>query len=223
MTSFIVVAKDKNKREEYLQEFYKKYEIDVFDVTIISHENSVKQNAQSIGIEDVKNMQKKIFLKPIKSKNKAVVLQDAQLLTTEAQNSLLKILEEPPDHTMIILLTDSKEALLPTIISRCKVIELQTESLKLSEKEKEELENFLENLPKWGTGECLKKAEVLSKDKQQAIEWIEKFILFLREKILDESYENTETLRKFQSLHTLLKTTNVNTRFAIETTLLQLI
>src|SRR5689334_21182774 len=105
MTSFIVVSKDKNKRDEFLKTFYKKYTIDDFDVTVIGIDNSVKHNTQSIGIADIKHMQKKIFLKPLKRGNKAVVLEEAQLLTTEAQNALLKVLEETPQHTYIILST----------------------------------------------------------------------------------------------------------------------
>lgn len=222
--SFVLVCKNKSKREEYLEEFYKKHEVDVFDITLIEK----GEDASSIGIEEIKNMQKKIFLKPIKSKTKAIVLNDAELLTTEAQNALLKVLEEPPAHTFIILAADSKEALLPTIISRCNIVELKSETLKLSEKEKEELEIFLQELPEWGIGERLKKAEQLAKDKEKALVWIEKLILIAREKILKEALDTLGTpdtldaLKKLQSLHTLLKTTNVNTRFSLENTLLNI-
>jgi DNA polymerase III delta prime subunit len=224
MTSFIIVSKDKNKRDEYLKEFYKKHTIDVFDQTILTLDNSVKQNSASIGIEDIKQMQKKLFLKPLKGETKAVILEDAELLTIEAQNALLKVLEEPPQHTLIVLSTNTKETLLPTIISRCQLIQLEEEELILSEKEKTELQTFLEDLPKWGIGERLKKAEQLAKDKNKAIEWIEKLILVTREKMLtsEDSIFYANIIRHFQSLHTLLKTTNTNPRFAIENTLLQL-
>lgn len=226
MSSFIIVSKDLDKRREYLHMFYKKHQIDNVDVTVVSFDNSVKQNMQSIGIEEIKLMQKKVFLKPIKSKTKAVVLDDAELLTTEAQNALLKILEEPPDNTLIVLATNSKDNLLPTIISRCFLIDLGHDQLIISEKEREELQEFLNEFPKWGIGERLKKAEVLAKDKEQALVWIEQLIIVAREKMLKEAhdaldtFDTLDTLRKFQSLHTLLKTTNVNLRFAIEHTLL---
>jgi len=222
MTSFIVVAKDKNQRDEYIKKFCDQKGIDVFDRTNLTLETSVKQNTQSIGIEDIKQMQKKIFLKPIKSEFKAVIIDDAQLLTIEAQNALLKVLEEPPAHTLIILSTDTKETILPTIISRCQVTQLEEEGIKLSEKEITEFETFLEALPEWGTGERLKKAEQLAKDKDKAIIWIEKLIIYLRIKMLEEPENNiySQLIKSFQTLHTLLKTTNVNSRFAIENTLL---
>ena len=221
MTSFIVVAKDKKKREAFLQNFYKTHEIDTFDVTILALETTVKQNTQSIGIEDIKSMQKKLFLKPIKSKNKAVVIAEAELLTIEAQNALLKVLEEPPEHTLLILSSQTKETLLPTILSRCQLIVLEEKTIQLSEKEATELHAFLQTLPELSIGDRLKKAEQLAKDKEKAVKWIGKLILVLRESLLQTPSEETLTsIRKFQTLHTLLKTTNVNLRFAIENTLL---
>jgi len=231
MTSFIVVAKDKIKRDEYIKNFCRKQNIDVFDKTILTLETSVKQNTQSIGIEDIKQMQKKIFLKPIKSEQKAIIIDEAELLTIEAQNALLKILEEPPAHTLLILSTSTKETLLPTILSRCQIIQLEEEQPALSEKEKAELEIFIQDLAEWGTGERLKKAEALAKDRDKAIEWVAKLILMLRENLIESySANNNETIkqsnnkliRSFQSLHTTLKTTNVNPRFAIEIVLLNL-
>ncbi len=227
MTSFIIVSTDKTKRDEYIQKFCTEHNIDSFDRTNLTLETSVKQNTQSIGIEDIKQMQKKIFLKPIKSEMKAVIVNDAQLLTHEAQNALLKVLEEPPAHTLLFLSTTSKETLLPTILSRCHIVELETDEIKLSEKEHAEFEDFIAKVSKLSVGERLKKAEVLAKDKDKAIIWIGKLIIILREQLLSSSNNEammqlSNRIKLFQTLHTLLKTTNVNPRFAIENTLLQM-
>lgn len=232
MTSFLIAAKDKAKRILYANEFCTQQSIHKFDITLIEKDTSAKTTTQSIGIEEVKNMQKKIFLKPIKSPTKAVVIEDAHLLTTEAQNALLKVLEEPPANTIIILGTDTKEALLPTILSRCKIIELEGEAIKLTEKAKQDLTEFIEQLPYMQVGDRLKKAELLAKDKDKALVWLEKLIFVLREYTLasvvldDNEATNTSQhifmLKSFQKLHTALKTTNVNPRFAIEDTLLQM-
>lgn len=232
MTSFIVVTQDDSVRKIYIQNFCETRNIAIFDRTVLSRDSTIKQNTQSIGIEDIKLMQKKIFLKPIKSDLKAIIIDEAHLLTTEAQNALLKILEEPPAKTILILSTQTKETLLPTIISRCTIVELQNERKKLSEAEKQELELFLEEFSQWGIGERLKKAEILAKDKEKALVWIEKVILVAREQLL-QTYAsnennrameqgNNQILKSFQTLHTRLKTTNINPRFAIENTLLTL-
>lgn len=240
MVSFIIVSSDKKKRSAHVQALAVEQGIDGVDITIIEKDTSDKKTTSSIGIEDVKQMQKKIFFKPIKSKTKAVVIEDAQLLTPEAQNALLKVLEEPPANTLILLNTNSKEALLPTIISRCQVIELETEQVKLKEKDLTELQNFLEDLPNLTIGEKLKQAEKLAKDKDKAVLWIEKLMIVTREHTLSVILGRSETtppesvqtdsgqarmtnyLRAFQKLHTTLRTTNINPRFAIENTLLNL-
>ena len=229
MTSFLITAKDKKKRIEYAKAFCAKQKIDRFDISIIEKDTTVKQNTQSIGIEDIKRIQKTLFLKPMKSETKAVIIEDADLLTPEAQNALLKVLEEPPAHTIIMLNADSKESFLPTILSRCQIIPLEEEAPKVTDKQREELTAFMQNMPTMTIGERLKKAEQLAKDKDKAIAWIEQLILIVREKtisaiIAHETQNNDQTtvLQSFQKLHTLLKTTNVNPRFAIETTLLSL-
>lgn len=228
MTSFIITSTDQKKRREYIQKYCEELAIDPLDITTIQKDTALKQNINTIGIEEIKNMQKKLFLKPIKSPTKAVILEDAHLLTTQAQNALLKVLEEPPDHTIIILSSNSKEPLLPTIISRCRVIGLEEARQKLSEIEMQELKELIENLPKMPAGEKFKKAEALAKDKEKAIIWTEKVILALREHMLESKNYNNLTMKQFnnikyfQSLHTLLKTTNVNPRFLLETTLLTL-
>lgn len=234
MTSFIIVARDKNKRISYARDYCTNLHIDTFDITLIEQETASK-NISSIGIEAVKNMQKKIFLKPIKSEIKAIIIEDSHLLTTEAQNALLKVLEEPPSQTIILLSAASKDSILPTIISRCQVIELEDNTIELSVKELQAYTLFIKKLPTFSIGERLKHAETLSKDKDKALAWIEKCILFLRNDLLKtysssecnesrsiNSFRQARTIRSFQQLHTLLRSTNVNPRFAIENTLLKL-
>lgn len=226
MTSFIITSRDKEKRIAFAKDFCAQYKISPFDISVIEKETSVKQNVNSIGIDDVKKMQQTVFLKPLKSELKAVILEDAQLLTNEAQNAMLKILEEPPEQTLLILSADTKESFLPTILSRCKVIELENEGIKLTTRERNDITEFIENLETMSVGEKLKRAESLAKDKDKAILWIEKVLVIMRETMLkafdtSDTFD-TSTLRNLQSLHTLLKNTNVNPRFAIENTFLNL-
>ena len=125
MTSYIVSSTDKKKREAYISSFCLELQVNKFDITYSDSEGSKNQN--SIGINDIKSIHQKIFLKPINSESKVIIIDDAHLLTIEAQNALLKVLEEPPDHTIIILSADKKDVFLPTIISRCHVVELESE------------------------------------------------------------------------------------------------
>ena len=78
-----------------------------------------------IKIEQIRNMQKKIQEKPIISKRKIYIINDADKMTKEAQNCLLKTLEEPPEYISIILIGNNESSFLPTIKSRCMIIHFE--------------------------------------------------------------------------------------------------
>lgn len=75
-------------------------------------------------IEDTRQLQKDISLKPYEAKKKFFIIDNAHHLTTEASNALLKVLEEPPRDSLIILVSSKPRLLFKTIISRCKIIRL---------------------------------------------------------------------------------------------------
>jgi DNA polymerase-3 subunit delta' len=78
-----------------------------------------------IGIDDIRGLQRLANLPPYEGKCKVFIIDDAEYLSTEAANSLLKILEEPPPKVVWLLLAAEEERLLPTIISRCQRLELK--------------------------------------------------------------------------------------------------
>ncbi len=80
---------------------------------------------KEIGIRQVADMQSAAHLPPFEGRYKVFVFDRAEMLSHEAANSLLKTLEEPPPHVLIILLTARESALLPTIASRCQRVELR--------------------------------------------------------------------------------------------------
>lgn len=82
---------------------------------------------QSISIEEIRSLKKHIFQKPVHLPSKIIIFKEAHKLTTEAQNALLKILEEPPANVIIILEAQNKENLLPTVRSRLVLIDAKRE------------------------------------------------------------------------------------------------
>ena len=78
----------------------------------------ISPQKKQISIEQIRELKGHIYQKPIKAKVKFVVVKDADMLTIEAQNALLKLLEEPPSHAVIVLATERKQKLLPTVRSR---------------------------------------------------------------------------------------------------------
>src|SRR3990170_6472976 len=88
---------------------------------------------RSIKIQQVKELITFAHKKPYLASYKFILIHDAEKLTLEAANALLKILEEPPLHTHFFLSTEHQTAILPTILSRCEVIEIPAFVLTLSE------------------------------------------------------------------------------------------
>ncbi|MFA5961862.1 MAG: hypothetical protein WC848_04230 [Parcubacteria group bacterium] len=76
---------------------------------------------KEIKLEAIKELQKKFSLTAAFQNYRVAIIRSAQKLNLSAQNALLKILEEPPAHTIIILVVEDERKLLPTIISRCQI------------------------------------------------------------------------------------------------------
>ncbi|HEX9016515.1 MAG TPA: DNA polymerase III subunit gamma/tau [Chloroflexota bacterium] len=75
--------------------------------------------ASNRGIDDARELRDKIKFAPTESRYKVYIIDEAHMLTSEASNALLKTLEEPPDHAILILATTESHKILPTISSRC--------------------------------------------------------------------------------------------------------
>lgn len=100
----------------------------------------IKPDGKVIKIEQIRQMQEKILEKPIVSDKKVYIIDDADLMTKEAQNCLLKTLEEPPKFAVIILILSNESKILNTIKSRC--MRIIFEKLKNEELNKYAVENF---------------------------------------------------------------------------------
>ncbi len=84
-------------------------------------------DANSIGISQIRQLIKNLQLKPMQSPTKLVIIHHAHLLTIEAQNALLKTLEDPPSYVQIVLITPQPQTLLSTILSRIIVKRIQNQ------------------------------------------------------------------------------------------------
>lgn len=91
------------------------------DVVWITHEKPT-----SIGVQEIRTqVNGDVAIKPYSSPYKIYIMNDAEKMTTEAQNALLKTLEEPPEYVIILLLTTNAEQLLPTVRSRCVLLHMK--------------------------------------------------------------------------------------------------
>ncbi len=72
-----------------------------------------------IGIGEVRGIKDFLYMKPYEFSMNAVVVEDAHKMTTEAANALLKVFEEPPENSLVILISDKRESIPETVLSRC--------------------------------------------------------------------------------------------------------
>lgn len=82
------------------------------------------QEKNSLGIGEIRQAQEFLKLKAFESQAKVVLILESQILTVEAQNALLKTLEEPPPHSFLILTAAHRDLLLATVASRCARVDL---------------------------------------------------------------------------------------------------
>ncbi len=94
--------------------------------------------ASNRGIDEIRDLRDRVNLAPVGGRMKVYIIDEVHMLTTEAFNALLKMLEEPPEHVVFVLATTEKHKVLPTIISRCQSFDFRRPGVALlSEKLRE--------------------------------------------------------------------------------------
>jgi DNA polymerase-3 subunit delta' len=153
----------------------------------------------TIKIDQIRAMQREVALSPHEGHWKVYVIRQMERATIEAANCLLKTLEEPPDQVILMLTASDMDQLLPTIISRCQVLNLRPPAMTLVQKALEE---------RWGVDP--ERARLLARLSGGRLGWAvraseDEAILRKREKSLDEMIElmgqkRVERLRYAQHL-----------------------
>ena len=164
-----------------------------------------------VRIEQIREMQKKVAEKPIISSKKVYIIDNADTMTTEAQNCLLKTLEEPPEYATIILICANEDNLLSTIKSRC--TRMRFDSINTEEIKRYITQNFPEqqisdniiNLSQGSIGKAIKLNE-----NKSIYENIEKILLNMQTKDIIEIIQMSEEIYKAkEDINSILDYMNV--------------
>jgi len=155
---------------------------------------------KGIGINEARGIKSFLQTKPLKMRGKVVIIRNAETLTLQAQNALLKTLEEPPANSKIIIETRNENRLLPTIISRCKRVNLGNKNLvdENSPEHNEQVKLFVELLEE-GRGQRL---DFIEKNKQKiaskeyAMNLLDIWVSVLRDRLLLNMDNNSAILNK---------------------------
>ncbi|MBU0619054.1 hypothetical protein KKD62_02340 [Patescibacteria group bacterium] len=179
---------------------------------------------QSISIAQVRNMIRFLSKKPFQAQTKVVLIHQSQQLTLPAQNALLKTLEEPPDNSYIILTAPNQDQLIPTIQSRCQIINLKPEPDKLPAAQQAELLIFNHQLIQASLGQRLVLIQPYSANRSSAQKFILEQILFwqkalhqpkLAAKLKVQDKQISRILQALLKADNLLKH-NINTKLLLD-------
>lgn len=159
----------------------------------------IEPNGNSIKIEQIREMQRKIIEEPIISTRKVYIIDDSDKMTKEAQNALLKTLEEPPKFVVIILIGSNENNFLTTIKSRCNIIRFNNipdDDIKKYLQEKYQITNLEANMIK-SFGGSIGKAELL-REKQELYNAIYNLIDKIEKLDLIDMLKEADIIYKFQ-------------------------
>lgn len=233
----MIVGGTSKEREERAEKIISDLQVSSFDQVQVTGETSV-------GIEQIRTLGHQLSLKPYHSSSKAAFIHPGELLTIEAQNALLKTLEETGENSIVIITAPQPESLLPTVISRCRIIRLSSRlEINFNKEETVSIIQNLSSIIRSGVGERLSLASLLPKTREEVQAWLGKLLFFWREVLLvkegksNQQYVNmligckeieTLTIRQVIIIMKQLSKTmnlishNVNPRLALEVFLLDL-
>lgn len=174
----------------------------------------VHEGERSITIAQIKDLRRHFSLTGFGKGWRIAIIDQADRMTTEAQNALLKILEEPPAKTIMILLAEEEGAILETVSSRCHKIRLAP-SMKI-------LQSMTQPLPKalidgkWSIGQRFQLADKMSKD-ETIVAIMDRWLIELGE-YAKKDVKNSRYLRLIKSMQVVKKMlkSNTNRRLILE-------
>ena len=94
---------------------------DVSTITILPPEDGTQH--KDISVDQIREVEQAVSLSPFEGRTRVVIIDPADDMSIGAQNAFLKTLEEPPPHTAFVMIATQEDALLPTVRSRCRLME----------------------------------------------------------------------------------------------------
>ena len=184
----------------------------------------IEPEQNSLKIDQIRSIQKNIIEKPIVGNKKVYIINDADKMTKEAQNCLLKTLEEPQEFVVLILVCSNENYILPTVKSRCTKIffnSLKNEEIKKFIAEKNNSGTFDENMLELSGGSLKKaisiseKSEILEKLSNiiNSLEYANELTFILNNEFFTANKEDINLLLDYTYV-LLFKNINTNNRIS---------
>ena len=146
------------------------------DIRVWSHEK-----ARTFSVGEVRSLVQDVSIRPFSSERKIYIVPDAHLMRQEAQNALLKTLEEPPEYVVLILLSQSADAMLETIRSRCQMVELAAKSTEYDPQLRMTAEDILAGISSWDVPQIRAAVRTLEEYKTSSDSFLSLFASWYRD------------------------------------------
>lgn len=134
----------------------------------ITETDGVKGKSRNFTVDAVREIRDDAFIVPNESDRKIYILKNAHNMNEQAQNAILKILEEPPTYVYFIIVTTSKSTMLETVLSRVQVYSLLSDEGEITEKEENAVKGFVSALLNVNEVALMEQTAVFQKNNQFA-------------------------------------------------------
>lgn len=218
-SSTIIFGGNTSLRDKEVHKILDSHNLTSRKVSSDIHIVDIPEDKKSIGIDQIRAAISFLGKKPFENQFKAVVIYHSEALTIEAQNALLKTLEEPPEYALVILAAKTEYAMLPTILSRCIKIQVKSGEQEIGKEPVVELLHLSKGkLLEWA-------AEKSKEEKSELVELLETWLEELHYEIKNErkNKENSITFEQAKNAIQLiqvikddLEKTNINTKLVLE-------
>jgi DNA polymerase III delta prime subunit len=177
----------------------------------------LEEDETKIYIEDIRKLKSYLSLKPYFGPYKFVIINDADRLVPEASNAMLKLLEEPSPFTIIILISSKPKFILPTVLSRCEMVQfLPSHEKEINKETVKAIAEFI-GMARQGIAERMQYAEKLFAGKDY-----QNLVVGLIHTLRARENPNHKVLKNLLKLNSLLSQPQFNHRLALENFLINL-
>lgn len=156
--------------------------------------DGVKGKSRNFTVDAVREIRDDAFIVPNESDRKIYILKNAHNMNEQAQNAILKILEEPPSYVFFIIVTTSKSTMLETVLSRVQVYSLLSDEGEITEKEENAVKGFVSALLNVNEAALMEQTAVFQKNNQFA----KSVLLLLSEVFRDALVKKSGFEREFR-------------------------
>ncbi|OGE37510.1 hypothetical protein A3B45_01845 [Candidatus Daviesbacteria bacterium RIFCSPLOWO2_01_FULL_39_12] len=217
MIARVIISLSLRERVKEIEKILLEYNLSLNHPDLLYFTGDVK-----IGIAEARRIKDHFAYKSFRGKIKATVLEDASQMSLEAQNALLKTLEELPTDGLFILGADSDSKLLPTVLSRCQIIKLQGTSRQGSRQagDREQVGDYQEDIEKLLNSSIEERFAYIEKLKDRE-EFLKFMVQYFHQQLTEPATHTRPGLARLEFLKELLQAEewqkqNVNLRAILE-------